>query len=367
MTAELPVTKVLLNELHVGAFRGLRGLALERLARVNLLVGGNNSGKTSVLEALAVLASPSDIAVWSSIASERETRPFGLGGGLSSIDAIRWLFPCSDTGPLGMSIEGMGQGTLFGKLEAECEAIRGFPARHRAGIAALPEDEGWRISGKTLLEGRNNEFVYELWPSLGFSRAESDRSQSRTPCVMLAPYSHRNQPVNQRRFSELTKAGTKFDVVEMLRDFDPSIIDLETLADDFTGVAYISVRQDRLGLIPASVMGDGFRRALAIALAIPAAQNGFLLIDEIETALHVSVLDKLFPWLMRTCKAYNVQLFATTHSLEAVSSMLNSAESLSPEAVAAYHLERHGAGQRATRYSLEMMKRMVRDRGLDIR
>jgi AAA15 family ATPase/GTPase len=111
-------------------------------------------------------------------------------------------------------------------------------------------------------------------------------------------------------------------------------------------------------------MGDGFRRALAIALSIPSSRGGLLLIDEIETALHVSFLQKLFAWLIRTCEASDVQLFATTHSLEAVSAMINATPAAFNEGITAYHLDLHTPTKR---YSSEMLSRLVRDRGLDIR
>ena len=43
---------MLMDSFEVENFRSLKHLKLEKLARVNLLVGKNNSGKTSVLEAL---------------------------------------------------------------------------------------------------------------------------------------------------------------------------------------------------------------------------------------------------------------------------------------------------------------------------
>lgn len=52
--------------LHIQSFRGLRDLQLEACGPVNLLVGGNNSGKTSILEALLLLASPEDPRQWAS-------------------------------------------------------------------------------------------------------------------------------------------------------------------------------------------------------------------------------------------------------------------------------------------------------------
>jgi ABC-type branched-subunit amino acid transport system ATPase component len=359
VTAELPKTEVLLDELHVGAFRGLRDVTLSSLAKVNLLVGGNNSGKTSVLEALGVLASPIGVAEWSLISQGRR----GLGVGLSFPDAIRWMFQTADSGSgLHIRLTGKITGSGAAELNASCEAIRGFPPQDRTGSTGSLE-EGWRVCALFKSEDPtqpNLSDTFDLWPSSGIAQGELSSVEG-IPWVLMDPYSHRNQSDAVYRLSELTKAGARSNVVEMLRGFDPSVTELETLAGRHTNEAYIAVRQQGRELVPASIMGDGFRRALAIALAIPEARGGFLLIDEIETALHVSVLDKLFPWLIRTCDAYNVQLFATTHSLEAVSSMLNSAEGTT-DSVATYHL-----GQKAARYSLEMMRRTVRDRGLDIR
>ena len=112
-------------------------------------------------------------------------------------------------------------------------------------------------------------------------------------------------------------------------------------------------------------MGDGFRRSLGIALSIPQASGGILLIDEIETALFVSFLQKLFSWLIQACEQFNVQLFATTHSLEAVTGMINATPVGFADEFTAYHLG--PPGEPVKRYSSEMLVRLVRDRGLDIR
>src|SRR5579884_281577 len=45
-------------EIELHNFRGIRRLAVEQLGRVNLLVGPNNAGKTSFLEALWLLQAP---------------------------------------------------------------------------------------------------------------------------------------------------------------------------------------------------------------------------------------------------------------------------------------------------------------------
>jgi predicted ATPase len=264
-------------------------------------------------------------------------------------------------------------------------AIRGFPPidarsklRRREIEAQVPsEDEGWRISARIEADHLPTDeselsVEIELWPSAGFWRPER-RSRMRTPAVMLAPYSHRNQPLQLRRLSRLIEEGSKPALLDMLRTFDPRMVDIEIVTDRSTGSPTIAVRHINAALLPTSVMGDGFRRALMIALALTQARDGMLLIDEIETALHVSVLDKLFTWLTHACDAYNIQMFATTHSLEAVTAILASIPEHSHEMLAAYHLgsdDGHAVDRKTPppkRYSADMMMRLVRDRGLDIR
>jgi AAA15 family ATPase/GTPase len=60
---------------------------------------------------------------------------------------------------------------------------------------------------------------------------------------------------------------------------------------------------------------------LAIVLA-EVDPGGVLLIDEIEVGMHTSVLSGVFDWIVSACLESGVQLFATTHSLEAVDAML---------------------------------------------
>jgi AAA15 family ATPase/GTPase len=48
------------------------------------------------------------------------------------------------------------------------------------------------------------------------------------------------------------------------------------------------------------------------------AKNNQLLIDEIETGLHYSVLEQLWALIFKYAQALNVQVFATTHSYDAI-------------------------------------------------
>ncbi len=120
-------------------------------------------------------------------------------------------------------------------------------------------------------------------------------------------------------------------------------------------------------MVPISVLGDGIRRALSIALSVRKARNGLLLIDELEAGLHVSALDRLYPWLVEACIANNVQLVATTHSLEAVEVIARLAEGDKQREMAAYHLASPGSSHPLKRYTGGMLHRLVHEQGLDVR
>src|SRR5207248_10243537 len=70
---------LILNSLEIKNFRGFRHLQIERLGRVNLIVGKNNVGKTSLLEALRLYASRASTPtfIWEILSTRNEIRrPF---------------------------------------------------------------------------------------------------------------------------------------------------------------------------------------------------------------------------------------------------------------------------------------------------
>lgn len=73
--------------------------------------------------------------------------------------------------------------------------------------------------------------------------------------------------------------------------------------------------------VPIGSLGDGIWRLLGIALALVRARGGILLVDEIDTGLHYSVLEKMWRLVYETAKRLDVQVFATTHSRDCYESL----------------------------------------------
>ena len=101
-----------------------------------------------------------------------------------------------------------------------------------------------------------------------------------------------------------------------------SLDDIKILKNEQTNRPVEYINHSILGDMPLSTYGDGIKKVLSIANAIAQSANGILLIDEVETAIHSKYYDKIFSFLTMASKHFNVQLFLTTHSIEAIDSLL---------------------------------------------
>lgn len=72
--------------------------------------------------------------------------------------------------------------------------------------------------------------------------------------------------------------------------------------------------------LPLKTMGEGMSRILQLAIKIFSAKGGFLLIDEFENGLHYSIQPKVWSWLFKLAEDLDIQIFAVTHSWDCVES-----------------------------------------------
>ena len=387
-----------LENVTIHQFRGLRDLELKDLGRINLLVGINNSGKTSVLEALSVYCHPLDIKVWLSTANQREQdmRVYRTG----PLDAIRWLFThnsastvepdkaiilISSTGLFSVkkliaSYEEMEQISLSEERSIknisneeeiennnEQEIENEDTPRVRKGINLKIEvfaDDGYQLS----LLGEPSDLITDflLWEDERFYRLSGKREPSLKTSV-VTPSSHRSEVGQFRLLSEATFQNFKADVIKLLKQIDNNISDIEILLppESISSRFNIYIQHEKLGLAPVSTFGDDIRRLLHIALKLASVKGGILLIDELESTIHTEALQNSFQWLVKWCTEMDVQLFATTHSLEAVDALLEVTESDSD--LVLYRLEPREGKTKVVRHDGHRLRRLREELGQEVR
>ncbi len=378
-----------LRTVRIDGFRGLRRLELEDLGPINILVGPNNCGKTSILEAVSILSSPFDPYEWLAMIRRRDF------GGLdeSRLQSLRWCFHQSrqDSDPealfesrCAMSCEGR---FAVRRLVVEYQEILGEPDpreierywRHRGkGREELGFDEAWRGAQLTpiveigpettfpFVEGAAAEplTVWEQMPIRPMHRAR--RRRGSLPNETLTPYSYQiNRLQVSSHSKELLTEKRKELALELIREFDPAIRDIQ-LASFHGDRPAIYIDHAELGLAPLSVFGDALRRAVLLASTLYGLRGGVLLIDEVETGIHVSGLQRVFSWLLSSARRLNVQVIATTHSLEAVDGILDVTAN-NVEDIVTFQIEQQPNQTQAKRISGDVVERLRRERGLDIR
>jgi len=361
-----------LDDVTIHQFRALKDLTLSGLGSVNILVGDNNSGKTSILEALAIYARAYDLNEWTNTALRREVkaarRPY--------IDAIKWLFPQvqsaeAEHGRGEIHISSQGKYHIV-DMKAHFEEIFRLAGTKGQKLAELSDhDEGDMEPGMYLtvqLQERlptssvinSHERVFEIWNTQ--NKPYAKRRYPFIPVATITPVTHRIEQISG--ISDVIKNKSIDDIRTALTMFDPGVQGIAIVAPQGALPTIEIEHADFETTVPVSAFGDGMRRALTFAVTIPKVKNGLLLIDEIETAIHVSALQQLYTWLVQVCQINNIQLFVTTHSLEAVDALL-CAHKEPYEGLVTYQLGQ--AGQPPKRFSGELLSRLRNERGLDVR
>jgi len=153
-------------------------------------------------------------------------------------------------------------------------------------------------------------------------------------------------------FSGVQKQKRVAEVVELLREIEPDLMDLRLL--DPPGLLYADTGAPEL--IPVNLMGGGVARFLNIALAILNLPNGLLLIDEIENGLDYSSQQRLWDAIFSWAQKLNVQVFASTHSMECIKAFSDGAEAgLFGADAKLFRIERKEDKFRAVEYTREVL------------
>lgn len=326
----------MIRTLQLTNYRGFEEYRLSGLSRVNLLVGKNNCGKTSILEAINLLASGADPRVLSRIARQRgelvfdaEVRDreparrvtysdishffnghvFGIDSqfGISTDDGIGGLtarvMSTADASPEGQQYLFEKVAPLRTPLSVRVETDR-FPQ----GRFAFPVSEEGAIS---------LDQIYRY----GYGRNPKLPNHEEPINVQLITQDSLERYSMSEMWDKVITDGREKDVVKAMRILEPKLDNIFFLTGERT-VRY----ESRGGILvafegtqkrnPLGSYGEGMRRLLALSLSLARTQGGILLVDEIDTGLHYSIMGEMWLLVVEAAKQYDIQVFSTSHSLD---------------------------------------------------
>ena len=340
------LTQSQFSDVRIQRYRGLDGLALEGLKRINLIAGVNNAGKTSLLEAIYLLTRQNDEAGLLDVIRwrgrlEGEPDPLWLveqmppairiegcfdevNGNSASLDAQRVNEPGED-------IE--DQTTFLAKLAIESS----YAGHAQSTDVALFSDRPRRTSFQGQRWLCRSAFTSPFWVSRADALSESNKAA--------------------------LEAGTKAKVIDFIKEhLDAHVTNIE-LADKFN--RFLVSHQDFDRAPDLSSFGDGMRRIFEVGLLFASVQGGVLLIDEFENAIHTALLVPFTRMVQELAVELNVQIFLTTHSKETLDAFIGN--EYKTEDIAGYAIGRADGSAGVRRFDGCQLQRLHRALDFDLR
>ncbi len=337
----------MLTRLHIQNYRGIRDLTLESLARLTLLVGENGAGKTSVLEAIALLGSAGRPGAVAPIAATRG--PEGRVPGAENLRDFVWLpmFRGLDaTSPIVVTAkDGLDASSLTIRMEAAEETTISELRRDGPFVAAVEET--------LFFEYTRGAEVFESRALLG----ADERMHAQQPRDLPAPRFTFLPPGSGLASQDAMKLGAlrhekRSDfLLDALSGLDSRIRSVEENSSSGAPAIYCDL-EGFPRLMSLSSLGAGLARVARYLIAIASTPGGVVLIDEIENGLHHGALFTAWKAIRSVAERFDAQVFATTHSWECIRA---AHDALGVEEIHLARIEREEGIARAVQYSDEAL------------
>jgi hypothetical protein len=337
----------MIRSVRIAGYRGLRKFSMDGLRRINLLVGKNNAGKSSVLEAFYLLSTAgSPATIWQLLMRRGEifTEQPLQGRGVQPETEIRHLFYSheikigstlsiatyngSPNRELTFQIGEVGSDPNFALFSQLSPSEGGLAPQFGLITKGTPAP----MSPAIPLNARGNlrQDVMQMALNVSISKGANSAigSAGNTPASRYINAESLAIAEVQAAFSEIALTPREEPVIRALKFIQSDIDRMAIAQGPFFAAAGWPVRgglkvklKDVDEPVPIGSLGEGIWRMLALAISLSKAQGGVFLIDEIDTGLHYSVMEKMWRFVAESAREFEVQVFATTHSLDCVRSL----------------------------------------------
>ncbi len=307
-----------LESVKLLSFRGIREGEASGFEDVNILVGRNNAGKSTLAEAICRAL---------------------VGSYPDAKDAI-------------------GR-----RVDAVWDEARADPSRE------LSHHEGDETAVEVLLGRMLHHFAVKdggvqaprstpVGPN-GHKDASAAKAFAEAVTV-FRPRDMANDEIERKLWQKLLKKRADKALVSALNDiFGCEVEQLQVLPDQQMTVLF---PDHALSL---DVQGDGMRSALRCLMVLTALKKTLFVLEEPETNQHPGSLERFALALCKLAKQQEVQLLVTTHSAECVSAFMSAADEASSSA-ALYHLQLNNGVLDARVLTPSRVKQLL-DSGTDVR
>jgi predicted ATPase len=349
------MTNLLFEQVKISGFRLFKNLYVERLGRVNLIVGKNNVGKSSFLEALRLYAHKGSPAI---IAELLTTRDQAVRQSMRLIEpeevetlvqAIRSLFYKYGDVPDDKNIILIeARGKQQESLKVAINWYQQIEVEERSAFQVVSSNDADWLEDVTLRltiqvgEHPSISLPLDLYRArrsiLSMNRPEFDEIP-----VVFDPVSGLTNSQIGELWDDIALTKLEEDVLRALRLLERDVERIALVEQQVQRSPRTPIVKLQGMAIPIRLrsMGDGMIRVLSMALALVSARGGLLLIDEFENGLHYSIQANLWKLVLDLATRLDVQVFATSHSWDCIEAFQQATSENSAEMGMLIRLEKH--------------------------
>lgn len=335
-----------ISRLEIKGFRALSDLKVDSFGKVNLITGKNNAGKSSLLEAIRILATGGAAKTLFDILNYREElgatsdpertwlptdlAPFSnLFSGFPNLGASEHMFSIAAEGSLPVSISRITASIRWYVRRSDPD--RPFTSYEPASTDLFGEIDGFPALA---LDVAGRQRLVPIDRQRRPFRPEADTTL--LPCIYLDPFSSRSTSQMGALWDAIALTDVEPEVVKALKIVSSDIQAVSMVGSDERGSrsrTAIARSASHESPVPLRTFGDGVNRLFGVILSLCNARNGVLLVDEIENGLHYSVQAEIWRTIFRLSSTLNVQVFATSHSWDCVRAFQEAANESPQEGV----------------------------------
>ncbi|XVJ52215.1 MAG: AAA family ATPase [Vampirovibrio sp.] len=324
--------------LEVQHFKGIREMKLEGLGMVNVFVGGNNVGKTSVLQAIAIVKNSGSLGedadlidvkinyrdeqqnlIENSPNIELQTFKKQVFGDAQSLDIIESIYKSEDAKRSAIKIKASGLNTVE---QISLEYKTNFVPWEEMVLRYNYEEDADENVQPVITNGREETppsqpfFLSRICKVGSYAHSIPRSAHIIFQCYCPTDFQYLNK-VADFLFGSIKFASKEYrQIMESLKRIEPNL-------ENIVNKECILNKNGETIYLPFHVMGDGFNKLffLTVVLHHVKKDRHFLLFDEIENGFHWSVQKDMWRMILQAAKDDGTQFFFTTHSYEVLESL----------------------------------------------
>lgn len=330
------------SEVNIVRYRKLEDMTVKHINRINLFAGGNNKGKTTILEAFYLLTQANNLNAYIDLVRYR--------GKFSGEFNSKWIerYFTNDV-ELKSTFNNAEADLYIHKEETTDDIDKSGYINSLMADAAINNQE--LTSTMHLFSNKAPHYRYA-------------RTQILCTAAFTSPYRHNEQLLHIAHRQAIENKYFDEIISFINTRLDKSIEKIDLVNDQGEYRFRISSTSQQQ-VLDITEYGEGLQRVFEIALLLGYCKDGVLCIDEIDSALHNSLLVPFSEFIQQVATRFNVQVFASTHSKECIDAFVKNEDKVSD--ITAYALVEEEGKIKCKYVDGERLEQLVDSINFDIR